>query len=71
MTWEPWDWKNFPLAQQPDWPDPSAVEAVEKELSNFPPLVVPAEINQLTEALARASRGEAFLLQAGDCAESF
>jgi 3-deoxy-7-phosphoheptulonate synthase len=71
MTWEPWDWKNLPLAQQPDWPDPAAVDAVEKELSNFPPLVVPAEINQLTDALARASRGEAFLLQAGDCAESF
>lgn len=71
MTWSQWDWKDYPIQQQPDWPDVGALETVEKELSTCAPLVVAAEIRSLSESLARAANGEAFLLQAGDCAESF
>ncbi len=71
MVWTPWDWTEYPAAQQPDWPDPVALESATKELSSYPPLVFPNEVRSLTEALAGAARGRAFLLQAGDCAESF
>ncbi|MBC8364396.1 MAG: 3-deoxy-7-phosphoheptulonate synthase class II [Actinobacteria bacterium] len=57
--------------QQPTWPDDASHEAVLKEMANLPPLVFAGEARDLTESLAAVSRGEAFLLQAGDCAESF
>lgn len=69
--WHPDSWRDFPAAQQPDWPDPSAVDAVLRELAGLPPLVVPGEVRRLQAALAEVARGEAFLLQAGDRAELF
>jgi 3-deoxy-7-phosphoheptulonate synthase len=60
-----------PALQQPQWPDPDRLEAVTRELAGLPPLVLPAECDQLKERLAAVARGEAFLLQGGDCAETF
>src|SRR3954471_4266249 len=70
-VWSPLSWKDFPAAQQPDWPDPEALGAVVAELSGQPPLVFAGEARNLLDRLGQVSRGEAFLLQAGDCAESF
>lgn len=64
-------WRERPAAQQPSWPDGAAVDAVEAELRGLPPLVVAPEVDALTDRLAAVSRGEAFLLQGGDCAETF
>jgi 3-deoxy-7-phosphoheptulonate synthase len=72
MTWTPSSWRALPAKHIPtDYPDAAAVLAVEARLSKKPPLVVASEINKLKAELARVSRGEAFLLQGGDCAESF
>ncbi|MGO3146896.1 MAG: class II 3-deoxy-7-phosphoheptulonate synthase [Leucobacter sp.] len=57
--------------QQPSWPDVAAVDAVKRELATQPPLVFAGEADQLRERLAAAARGEAFVLQGGDCAETF
>lgn len=70
-TWDPGTWRAFAAAQQPRWQDASELEQVEKELGTLPPLVFAGEARELRERLAAVSRGEAFLLQAGDCAESF
>ena len=70
-TWTPTSWRDRPAGQQPDWPDGGALERTVKELSTLPPLVFAGEARNLTDELAAVSRGEAFLLQAGDCAESF
>ncbi len=70
-TWTPPSWKAYPAAQQPDWPDSGELERVVGELSARPPLIFAGEARRLTEDLGRVCRGEAFLLQAGDCAESF
>src|SRR5580765_9068656 len=70
-AWSPLSWRDFPAAQQPDWPDPEAVRAVVAELSGQPPLVFAGEARSLLDRLADVSEGEAFVLQAGDCAESF
>jgi 3-deoxy-7-phosphoheptulonate synthase len=64
-------WKDLPALQQPEWPDLDALAAARERLSELPPLVFAGEARRLQEQLARASKGEAFLLQAGDCAESF
>ncbi len=69
--WSPESWRNFPADQQPDWPDAGALDAVIDELSGLPPLVFAGEARNLTSALADVHDGRAFLLQAGDCAESF
>ena len=69
-TWAPSSWQSSPAAQQPEWPDGADLERVQKELAALPPLVFAGECRALTDHLARVSRGEAFLLQAGDCAES-
>ena len=61
----------MPAAQQPDWPDPSRVQAVTAELEAQPPLVFAGECDQLRDRLAAVARGEAFVLQGGDCAERF
>lgn len=70
-TWTPESWKEFPAAQQPDWPDQAEYDAVLKEMASLPALVFINEIKELNSALALAAQGKAFLLQAGDCAESF
>src|SRR5438270_2216085 len=70
-TWTPGSWRDFPSEQQPEWPDAHALEQSLKDLAGLPPLVFAGEARSLREALASVSRGEAFLLQAGDCAESF
>jgi len=64
-------WRTLPVSQQPTWPDPAALESVLKRLSSYPPLVFAGECDDLRARLAAASRGEAFLLQGGDCAETF
>jgi 3-deoxy-7-phosphoheptulonate synthase len=64
-------WRSLPVAQQPSWPDPAALAEVTTELSTAPGLVVAAECDTLRQRLAAVARGEAFLLQGGDCAETF
>ena len=64
-------WRELPAAQQPVWPDRAAVDAVTTELASYPPLVFAGECDDLKAKLAAAARGEAFLLQGGDCAETF
>jgi len=69
--WEPTSWRGRAAAHQPDWPDPAALVAVEQELRRMPPLVFAGEARSLRESLAAVSKGDGFLLHAGDCAESF
>jgi 3-deoxy-7-phosphoheptulonate synthase len=64
-------WRGLPAAQQPDWPDPAQVGLATAELAELPPLVFAGECDQLKERLAAVARGEAFVLQGGDCAETF
>jgi 3-deoxy-7-phosphoheptulonate synthase len=64
-------WRELPIKQQPHWPDVTAVAAASAELATLPPLVFAGEVDILRERLARAARGDAFLLQGGDCAETF
>ena len=64
-------WRDLPAAQQPRWPDPAALADVGGQLRALPPLVVASEVRTLTERLAQVARGEAFLLQGGECAETF
>jgi len=72
MTWTPTSWREKPALHIPaDYPDPAAVGAVESELSTYPPLVFAGEVRTLRASLADVARGNAFLLQGGDCAESF
>jgi len=70
-TWTPDSWKQFTVSQQPVYPDPAELELVLKELSNLPPLVTSWEVESLKGHLAACARGDMFLLQGGDCAESF
>lgn len=69
--WNVDSWRNFPIKQQPQYLDSSELQAVEKQLAKFPPLVSIDEIEKLKAELSQVSKGEAFLLQGGDCAESF
>ena len=69
--WSPDSWRSKPIEQVPDYPDPAAVSEVEQQLASFPPLVFAGEARELKAKLARVAQGEAFLLQGGDCAESF
>ncbi len=72
MNWTADSWRSKPARHIPeDYPDPSALAAVEKELSGYPPLVFAGEVRTLRASLAEVARGKAFLLQGGDCAESF
>ncbi len=64
-------WRDLPAAQQPPWPDQAVLAEVTAELASVPPLVFAGECDQLKGQLAQAARGEAFLLQGGDCAETF
>ena len=70
-SWTPDSWRARPIQQQPRYEDPAAVEAALDTVRHLPPLVAAGEVDALRERLARASRGEAFVLQGGDCAESF
>jgi 3-deoxy-7-phosphoheptulonate synthase len=70
-AWSPTSWRGRPAAQQPEWPDEAALERSLKHLGSLPPLVFAGEARALTEQLAQVAEGRAFLLQAGDCAESF
>ncbi|MYI55928.1 MAG: 3-deoxy-7-phosphoheptulonate synthase class II [Acidimicrobiia bacterium] len=69
--WSPESWRHFPAQQQPSWPDAGDLERVLKVLAGFPPLVFAGEARNLTAKLSDVAAGRAFLLQAGDCAESF
>lgn len=70
-SWTPSSWRDRPAGQQPDWPDAGAFDQAVKTIATLPPLVFAGEARELTRSLAQVSAGEAFLLQAGDCAESF
>ncbi len=69
--WTPESWRRKSAAHQPAWPDQAELEGIEKQLSSVPPLVFAGEARDLQAGLGRVATGEAFLLQAGDCAESF
>jgi 3-deoxy-7-phosphoheptulonate synthase len=71
LSWNPAGWQTRKAQQQPPYTDAAALQAAVEQLSRLPPLVVSWEIEALRERLAGAQRGEAFLLQGGDCAESF
>jgi 3-deoxy-7-phosphoheptulonate synthase len=70
-TWNPTSWREYPAAQQPDWPDEGELDRALKQIAAYPPLVFAGEARSLQSALGQVAAGNAFLLQAGDCAESF
>ena len=69
--WSPESWRNMPIRQVPEYPDQAALAAMEAKIARFPPLVFAGEARRLKASLARAGDGQAFILQGGDCAESF
>ena len=69
--WTPDSWRKKPIQQVPDYPDRQVLADTEKQLATFPPLVFAGEARSLKKQLARVANGQAFLLQGGDCAESF
>ncbi len=71
QKWTPDSWRSKPIRQVPEYPDQAALEAVERTLRNYPPLVFAGEARRLKRALGSVAEGKAFLLQGGDCAESF
>jgi 3-deoxy-7-phosphoheptulonate synthase len=71
QPWSPSSWRGRPIRQVPDYPDPAALAVVETRLKTHPPLVFAGEARSLKAHLAQVAAGKAFLLQGGDCAESF
>jgi 3-deoxy-7-phosphoheptulonate synthase len=71
VKWAPDSWRGKPIVQVPDYPDARALAEVETTLKNYPPLVFAGEARRLKAALAKVANGQAFLMQGGDCAESF
>jgi 3-deoxy-7-phosphoheptulonate synthase len=71
QNWNPTSWRQKPIQQVPDYPDMAALEATEATLAKYPPLVFAGEARRLKASLAKVSEGQGFLLQGGDCAESF
>ena len=71
MNWSPQSWRELPIKQVPTYPDQQRVQDVEDALSAKPPLVFAGEVQNLRAQLGKVANGEAFLLQGGDCAESF
>jgi 3-deoxy-7-phosphoheptulonate synthase len=71
MSWSPSSWRDFPIKQQPIYKDQELLKKVEEELKSYPPLIFAGEARNLKRDLARVARGEAFIVQGGDCAESF
>jgi len=69
--WKPASWQNFPALQQANYPDPEALDGALRQLADLPPLVTSWEILSLREQIAEAQAGKRFVLQGGDCAESF
>ncbi len=69
--WTPSSWHALPAQQQPDWPDQGDLDRALKQIASYPPLVFAGEARSLQSSLAQVAAGNAFLLQAGDCAESF
>src|SRR6188474_244283 len=69
--WRPESWRGKPIVQVPQYPHPAKLASVEAQLATFPPLISPGEARNLKKSLARVAAGDAFLLQGGDCAESF
>ena len=70
-AWSPSSWQAFPVKQQPQWPDAGDLDRALKQITSYPPLVFAGEARSLQASLAKVAAGNAFLLQAGDCAESF
>ena len=71
QSWNPASWQTKPAQQHPTYRDRAALESVVAQLSRLPPIVVSWEVDRLQQEYAAAQRGERFLLQGGDCAESF
>ena len=71
QNWTPRSWRTQPVKQMPAYPDTAALEAMEARLAGYPPLVFAGEARRLQAGLALAAEGQAFVLQGGDCAESF
>src|SRR6202451_4885111 len=71
QRWTPDSWRTKPIAQAPVYSDRAALAEAERQLAGYPPLVFAGEARKLKRALGKAAEGEAFLLQGGDCAESF
>ncbi len=71
QSWTKNDWRNYPRVQMPEYTDAAKLANVEARLSKYPPLVFAGEARRLTQSLGEVSQGKAFLLQGGDCAESF
>src|SRR5271168_5429108 len=71
QRWTPETWRTKPIAQSPVYRDRAALADAERQLAGYPPLVFAGEARKLKQALGKAAGGEAFLLQGGDCAESF
>ena len=69
--WAPETWRNFPVQQMPSYPDAAKLAVVEQRIAGFPPLVFAGEARKLKKKLSKVSEGKGFLLQGGDCAESF
>ena len=70
-SWTPDSWKKLPAEQQPDWEKPEAYSKVISEISGYPPLVFAGEVRALKQQLGDAAQGNGFLIQGGDCAETF
>ena len=70
-AWTPSSWQTFPVEQQPEWPDSADLDRALKQIGSYPPLVFAGEARSLQSLLGQVAAGNAFLLQAGDCAESF
>ena len=70
-NWTKTTWQAFPAEQQPEWPDAGALDRALKQIESYPPLVFAGEARTLLASLGQVATGNAFLLQAGDCAESF
>jgi len=71
MSWSPSSWRDKPIKQQPSYNDLDSIKNIEKELATYPPLVFAGEARGLKNEFAKVCKGDAFLLQGGDCAESF
>ena len=70
-AWSPESWRAMPIRQVPDYPDQARLRAMEEKVARFPPLVFAGEADRLKAHLAKAGDGGTFVLQGGDCAESF
>ena len=71
MTWSPKSWRDYPIVQFPEYVNKEFLEKVEQKLNTKPPLVFAGEVQLLREALSNVEKGNGFILQGGDCAESF